>query len=46
VLSVDKGFWLENEELWTQINSLIENKRPELAMKKISASSFDTAFDK
>lgn len=46
VLSVDKGFWLKNEPLWTQINILIDNKRPELAMQKISTSSFDTAFAK
>lgn len=46
VLSVDKGFWLENEKLWTQINNLIENKRPELAVQKIPTSSFDTAFDR
>jgi hypothetical protein len=46
VLSVDKSFWLENETLWKQINNLIENKRLELAMNKISTSSFDTAFDR
>ena len=46
VLSVDKGFWLENEALWIQINIFIENKRPELAIQKIQTSSFDTAFDK
>lgn len=46
MLSVEKGFWLENEKLWTQINSLIENRRPELAMKKISTSLFDTTFNK
>lgn len=46
MLSVEKGFWLENKKLWAQIDSLIENRRPELAMKKISTSLFDTTFNK
>lgn len=46
VLLVDKGFWLENEKLWTQINNLIENRRTEIATQKIPTSSFDAVFDR
>lgn len=44
VLLVDTGFWLDNAELWAQVNGLIEDKRSELEMQKIPTSSFDIAF--
>ena len=46
VLSVDTKFWIDNKNLWTEINELIKNRQHELALQKISTSSFDKAFDK
>lgn len=45
-LSVDKTFWLDNKHLWAEINELIKNRLPELALQKISTASFDTIFNK
>lgn len=45
VLSVDKKFWQDNKHLWTAVNELIKDRRPELAVQKIPTALFDTAFD-
>ncbi|MCM5530516.1 contact-dependent growth inhibition system immunity protein [Parasegetibacter sp. NRK P23] len=44
VLSIDKGFWLENKNYWDGINGLIEPKRRDLTANDISTTLFDTAF--
>lgn len=45
VLSVDKKFWQDNKHLWTAVNELIKDRRPELAVQKIPTVLFDTSFD-
>ena len=45
LLSVDKIFWQDNKLLWTSVNELIKDKRPELAVQKIPTTFFDTAFE-
>lgn len=46
VLSVDVRFWLNNINLWIEINDLIKNRRHELAVQKIPTAAFDTAISK
>lgn len=45
LLSVDKIFWQDHKLLWTAVNELIKDKRPELAVQKIPTALFDTAFE-
>lgn len=45
VLSVDTKFWISNKQLWTKVNSLIKNRKDELALNKISTLIFDTSIE-
>lgn len=41
VLKVDTKFWVDNKQLWRDINELIKNRREELALNKFPTTSFD-----
>ena len=43
VLDVDTVFWKDNQDYWTQLNHLINDKRQNLTAKKISTTKFDSA---
>lgn len=43
VLSVDGTFWTENKQLWQTVKELINDKREEIAIEKISTVMFDRA---
>lgn len=44
VLKVDTKFWVDNKQLWRDINELIKNRRDELVLSKFPTSSFDLAL--
>ena len=43
ILNVDTSFWNDNENFWTQLNNLINDKRQQLADMKILTTKFDNA---
>lgn len=46
VLAIPTAFWDENKEYWNNLNGLIRDKRPDIAMKKIDTSNFDRSRHK
>lgn len=40
VLKIDQNFWQQNPDLWTQVDKLIVNRRPDIDRVKISVEKF------
>jgi hypothetical protein len=44
MLNIEAEFWKKNRNYWTQLNQLLNDRRQELAEKKITTTKFDGAI--